>query len=185
MFSRAATPFVPQGVPPQMRQINARHCWLALAILVAAFHLGDLMLDRIAPAPPRSNKMADFAAWHEACLWVADPRNIPPGARFLTPRGVQAFSWYTGHSDVVNWKDVPQNAPKIVQWWNRIQDIYATGEPPPEPRWHEPLAEVGAKRLKQLAAKYEADYAITQVTDPLVDLPVVYRNRTYVIYRLR
>ena len=153
---------------------ETRRCWLALAILVAAFHVGDRAIDRIAPPPPRSHRLADFEAWHAACEWVANSGKIPPGARFLAPRLAQTFKWYTGHSDVATWKDVPQDAKSIVQWWDRIQDIYATGQQPPEP----PLAttrwpSVGAKPLKQLGAKYEADYVITEVTDPMLDLPVV------------
>ena len=75
----------------------------------------------------------------------------------------------------------------MVQWWDRIQDIYATGQAVrPDARagtipW--PCRVPG--RLKQLGAKYGADYLITEVTDPMPELPVVYRNRTYVIYRLR
>jgi hypothetical protein len=165
--------------------LHSRRVWLSLAILIAAFHLGDRTLDRIASAPPRSNKMADFEAWRNACEWVADSGEIPPDARFLTPRLAQTFAWYAGRSDVVTWKDVPQDARKIVQWWDRIQDIYATGQQPPEPRWHESLAELGAERLRQLGAKYHADYAIAELSDPPLELPAVYRNQTYVIYRLR
>ncbi len=160
-------------------------CWLALAIVVAAFHLGDRAIDRIAPPPPRSHRIADFEAWHAACEWVANSGEIPPDARFLTPRLAQTFKWYTGHSDVATWKDVPQDAREIVQWWNRIRDIYAAGAPPPEPRWHESLAKRGAERLKQLGTKYGADYAITQRTAPPLDLPAAYSNRAYIIYRLR
>ena len=107
---------------------RCRPCWLALAILVAAFHVGDRAIDRIAPRPPRSHRLADFEAWHAACEWVANSGKIPPGARFLVPRLAQTFKWYTGHSDVATWKDVPQDAKSIVQWWDRIQDIYATGQ---------------------------------------------------------
>jgi hypothetical protein len=66
-----------------------------------------------------------------------------------------------------------------------MQEIYITGNRSPEPRWHESLAELGAARLKELGEKYDADYLITQRTDPLLDLDVVYANRAYIIYRLR
>jgi hypothetical protein len=168
----------------QQTPTRTRHRWLAFLILVAAFHLGDRTLDRIAPLPPRSHRLADFEAWHTACEWVANSGKIPPGARFLTPRLSQTFSWYTGHSAVATWKDVPQDARSMVKWWDRIQDIYATGQQPPEPRWYDPLAVRGAAQLKQLGEKYSADYVITEMTDPPLDLPVVYRNRTYVIYQL-
>jgi hypothetical protein len=159
-----------------------RRCWLALAILVAAFHLSDRMLDRIAPAPPRSNKMADFEAWREACEWVATSGKIPSNARFLVPRHAQTFRWYANRSDVANWKDVPQDAKSIVQWWDRIRDIYATGQD--ETPWYGSLADLSPQRLRELGAKYRADYAISELTEPPLGLDVAYRNRYYVIYRL-
>ena len=174
-------------------------CWLGVALLVAVLHVADRAADRIVPLPPqsygaigrvgplptRAERFADFDRWHEACQWVADPKNVPPGARFLTPRLGQTFKWYSGHPGVVDWKDVPQDAGSLVEWWHRMEDIYSTGLRSPDPRWHESLAEVGADRLKELGEKYHADYAITQRTDPPLPLDAVYDNGTYIIYRLR
>ena len=129
--------------------------------------------------------MADFEAWRAACGWVANPANIPPGARFITPRLAQTFGWYSGHSEVVSWKNVPQDTVDIIEWWRRIHELYMTGEPPPKPRWHGSLAELGVERLKQLGTKYDADYVIMQRIEEPLNLDVVYRNRAYVVYRLR
>ena len=85
---------------------------------------------------------------------------------------------------MASWKDVPQDAESIVEWEGRIKDIYATGLPLPD-RWYQPLAVRRAETVKQLGQKYHADYLITERTDPLLDLAVVYENRAYVIYRLR
>ena len=173
--------------------------WLAAALVVAVLHVADRAVDRIVPRPPRvvrsdwphwsaaqsGRTFADFDCWHEACQWAADPNNIPPGARFLAPRLGQTFKWYSGHPTVVDWKDVPQDAGSLVEWRHRLEDIYSTGQHWPNPRWHESLAEVGAKRLKELGEKYHADYVITQRTDPPLPLDVVYDNHTYIIYRLR
>lgn len=163
----------------------ARWCWLSFAMLLAMFHIGDRALARIAPGPPRSHRIADFEAWHEACEWVATAREIPPDARFFTPRLAQTFKWYTNHSDVATWKDVPQNAEKIVEWWERIQEIFASGKEPPDSRWYGSLAEMGEEKLKRLGEKYQANYVITEVTEEPLQLDVVYQNRSYVIYRLR
>jgi hypothetical protein len=51
-------------------------------------------------------------------------------------------------------------------------------------RWYQPLAVRGEKTLKQLGTKYQADYLITERTDPLLNLEILYQNRAYVIYRL-
>jgi hypothetical protein len=160
-------------------------CWLALAIAVAAFHVGNHAIGRLSPRPPRSNRIADYAAWRQACDWVVQSGEIPPDAKFLTPRLSSTFKWHTGRTDVATWKDVPQDAPEILEWWRRIEAIYMTGEPPPAPRWHESLATLGAARLKALGNLYNAEYAITQAAETPPDLPEVYRNRTYVIYHLR
>ena len=64
------------------------------------------------------------------------------------------------------------------------ETIYETGLPE-GPRWYDPLAVVGAKRLRELGAKYDADFVISERTDPLVKLDVVYQNDTYVIYQLK
>jgi hypothetical protein len=167
-----------------LRNGGIRGIWLTLAILLAAFHVGDYALERLNPSPPRSHRIAGYNDWRSACTWVAAPGNVPPDARFLAPRLSQTFKWYTGHSDVVTWKDVPQDPEHIVEWWNRIQDIYTTGLPPPEPKWRASLAEIGEEGLRRLGAKYKADYVITEATDPPLNLNVVYQNDTYVIYRI-
>ncbi len=169
-------------------------CWLALAVVVAAFHLGDRAIDRIAPALPRGHKMvgnkdecfrqADFDDWRAACEWIDRSGKIPPDAVFITPRLSATLHWYASRREVVAWKDVPQSARKIVEWWRREQDVYGTGLPLRSERWYEPLAKAGVEHFRRMAEKYHADYALIERTDPPLALPVVYRNDTYIIYRL-
>jgi hypothetical protein len=158
--------------------------WLTLAILLAALHVASYIPDRLSPTTPRSYKGPCFADWRAACQWVAVSGKIPSQARFFVPRLAQTFKWYAGRSDVGNWKDVPQDAKSLLEWRRRMQTIYMT-DLPEGPRWYDPLAVVGAKRLQELAAKYDADFIITERTDPLLDLEVVYQNSSYVIYRLK
>ena len=166
---------------------------LAVALLIAVFHVGGYALHRTVPTLPRADRVYDNAdrasqmrayyAWRAACSWVAESGEVPADARFLTPRMAQTFKWYAGRSEVVTWKDVPQDARSIVEWWDELHDIYAVGDPQRGYRWHNSLAELGPERLKQLGAKYGADYALT-VRWPPVGLPVVYENELYVIYRM-
>ncbi len=117
---------------------------------------------------------------------MADSGKIPPGARFLTPRLAQTFKWYTGHRDVADWKDVPQDAAAIVEWW-RSHPGHLRHRPTDRPiragtnRWPN-SARSGSSNWAQ---EYDADYVITERTDPPLELDAVYDNRTYVIYRLR
>jgi hypothetical protein len=173
----------PQECPPRRVPRAVRHGALGLAILASAAYLGVRGWERIFPAPPRSHRLDDFDAWHEACQWVAQSGYVPADARFIVPRLSQTFSWYTARSGVVDWKDVPQDAREMVAWWQRIQDVFATGRPPPD-HWYRSLAELGEKRLRGLGAKYHAQYVITERIEPLLHLDVVYSNRSYVIYRL-
>ncbi|MFH1920958.1 MAG: DUF6798 domain-containing protein, partial [Planctomycetota bacterium] len=167
---------------------------LAVAVLIAALHVGGYAFLRMTPTVPRADRMhdyeakeyqvAEYAQWREACSWVVESGEIPAGARFLTPRMGQTFKWYAGRSEVVTWKDVPQDARSIVRWWDEMLDVHATGSPQQGYRWNGSLAELGAERLQFLGEKYETDYVLT-VRWPQVWLPVVFENQWFVIYQLR
>jgi hypothetical protein len=137
------------------------------------------------PRQSRADKLQNFAAWLEVCRWVSDPSNTPPDARFLIPRTAYTFKWYAGRGEVVNWKEAPQDAAKLVEWWKRIQDIYATGNRPPLDKYYTWLADAGVPRLRELARKYQANYLVTQVSIPALPLPIAYQKGGYVVYRLR
>jgi len=171
---------------------------LAVAVLIAVLHVGGYALQRAVPAVPRADQVYNdsdravqvyrYAVWRDACAWIAESGEIPRDARFLTPKTSQTFKWYAGRSEVVTWKDVPQDARSIVEWWDALHAIHATRSPYGGYRWHNSLAESlatkGTERMKQLGETYQADYVLT-VRWPRLPLPVVYENRGYVIYRLR
>ena len=97
----------------------------------------------------------------------------------------QTCKWYTQHPEVVNWKEIPQDAEAIVEWWRQMEDIHATGSDDPYLRWRGSLAQLGPERLKQLGEKYQADYVVTLNRPLLPPLEIVCINRRYVVYRLR
>ena len=99
------------------------------------------------PRQPRADKLRNYADWIDVCRWVSDPAHTPPDARFLIPRMASTFKWYSGRGEVVNWKDSPQDAASLVAWWKRIQDVYATGNPPPLEKFATSLATVGVPKL--------------------------------------
>ena len=157
--------------------------WLGVAWGLAAFHLAGYVLDRPFPTRPRAdkaNKIADYAAWRHLTAWVR--QNTPENALFLTPRSQQTFKWYTGRGEVVTWKDLPQNAQDIVEWWRRMNEIHAAdGES--DDLWIDSLTELSAERLRELGQRYEADYLVTHA-QPRLALPLVYQNNSYAVYRL-
>jgi hypothetical protein len=156
-----------------------------LAGLAMIYHFGSLTVQRLWPDAPRAERLANPHAWQEACIWAADERNTPSTARFITPRQAQTFKWHACRAEVATWKDVPQNAPEIVQWRARMQDLFATDGSDPEYRWYESLNELGVGRIEELGRKYQADFLITESIDPPLNLKVVYRNESYIIYQLK
>ncbi len=169
--------------------------WLAVTLVLAVMHLGPLLVLRVQPAVPPAfrvhedrwrspqDQLADYVAWREACAWVAHSGAVEPDARFLTPRLNQTFKWYARRSDVVTQKDVPQDAASIVEWWQRMTDIYGTGSDEPGRRWHGSLARRSPAKVVDLARKYGADYLLTDAK-PRLPLEIAHRNRRFTIYRL-
>jgi len=90
--------------------------------------------------------------WRETCRWI--DRHTEPDAVFLTPRYQETFKWYAHRAEVVNWKDVPQDARRLVEWWRRYQAVYPAEFP------RRALADHPPATLRQLAARYGARYAV-------------------------
>lgn len=179
---RLADVAVPMGVALEgtalaLRTVRARPAWgksaLATAVVLAGVHLGVHLVGL-----PWADR---YTPWRRACEWVARSGQIPPDARFIVPEWAQTFRWYAGRGEVANWKEIPQDAQAIVEWWRRIDDLYLAGRKQPA---DESLADLGARRLEELGRRYGAGYVIT-VAVPRLDLPVLYENPRYVIYRLR
>jgi hypothetical protein len=108
------------------------------------------MLPAWADDPARTRRTYDD--WRRTCQWIAE--HTPAQACFLTPRMQQTFKWYAERSEVCSWKDVPQDAAELVQWWQRIQDLY------PRRVVFAGLAAHGEQGLRDLARKYGADYVV-------------------------
>ncbi|MDG2223884.1 MAG: hypothetical protein P8L85_21065 [Rubripirellula sp.] len=60
--------------------------------------------------------------WIAVCRWAR--LSSPQDAVFLTPRHQQTFKWYAHRAEVVNWKDVPQDAESLSEWNRRFLEIY-------------------------------------------------------------
>jgi len=170
--------------PPFVDRSVDGAAWRAACLWASGRPLRPLL-----PRQPRADRLRDYDAWRDVCRWIADPQHTPPDARFITPRAAQTFKWYAGRGEVVNWKESPQDAASVVAWKERVRDIYATGNPPPQDYYFS-LADAGPKRLRELAEKYQADYIVTQIGAALLPLPVVYPNEAYpnkvfVVYKMK
>jgi hypothetical protein len=165
---------------------QVRHPWyavgLAAALLAAGLHLGDTMRFRLTYLSPRADwtlPRVEIDDWREVCRWASE--ETPPDAVFLVPRMSQTFRWYAGRGEVVTRKDLPQDAPAIVEWWQRLADIYGTGD---QATPADSLTQLGAERLRALGEKYGASYVVTR-PDATLDLPRVGPlTRTVSVYQL-
>ncbi len=113
------------------RRAWAPYAWTAVLVGCAGFtlltfveHQRDFRPRADAQSRPASLRARQrFQQWRLMCLWIAE--NTRPDDRFLTPRDQQTFKWYTGRSEVVSWKDIPQDAASIVRWWQLRESIYS------------------------------------------------------------
>ncbi|MGD9126506.1 MAG: hypothetical protein PVH19_03925 [Planctomycetia bacterium] len=177
------------GGPTLFMSLRHTRPWLVrmmilTVVLIGTWHLGWYASIRPFPMWGRFYSLrGDYYCWMEACKWIARSEEIPPDAVFLTPRQNQTFRWYAHRPEVVNWKDIPQDPESLKEWWDRMIDIHATGSSDPAYRWYPTLADQSPIRLQELGRRYGASYVIT-VSWPPLDLPLVYCNGDFSIYRL-
>ncbi len=136
------------------------------------------------PAPNMVDEFPYHEEWRDVCRWIA-ASDIPPDARFLTPRSAQTFKWLTGRPEVGNWKEVPQDARSLVEWWRRMNTLHASGWDPPDEPWLESLLVHDADTLWELGRRYQARYVVdfSSQAQP-APLKLLYENSAYAVYRL-
>ncbi|MBL8830703.1 MAG: hypothetical protein JNM18_27260 [Planctomycetaceae bacterium] len=169
----------PRGVVP-----FARYALAALVSLGVFTHLEPLALKRLNPGQPRSdapNKVLDAGDWRDVCLWMRE--HTPESAVVLAPRSTQTFKWWARRAEVGCWKDVPQNARDLVEWWQRMDAIHATHSGDPEDDWYDSLAEAGETHAVRMSERYGASYILTAAEPPLA-LVCPYRNNSYAVYEV-
>lgn len=115
--------------------------------------------------------------WREVCRWAKNNSNRDQC--FLAPPNHQTFKWYAHRSEVVTWKDVPQDPKGIVEWHLRLSEIRMFLNR----SFDKPIKEV-TTRLIELSEKYGFQYFIVDKRFPFPKLPapVLHENRSYVIY---
>jgi Domain of unknown function (DUF6798) len=156
--------------------------WLLVAAMLAAIaNIGDIFYQRSQDlCPPADLNIANVDDWRRACNWIATYTR--PEDRFLTPFRQQTFKWYAGRSEVVTYKDMPQDAPGIVDWFQRRQDLYdAAGR----------LPQRTGMQWGRLARQYDFQYIVIERTAENAQLPflqvypgIFEDNAAYAIYRL-
>jgi hypothetical protein len=166
------------------RAAGAAVVCLSISLALAAYRQQEYAIVQGFDGAPRADKpgkVLDYDDWRDACAWVAE--HTPADALFLTPRTAQTFTWHAGRGQVASWKDLPQDARAIVEWWNRLEEIYGSPAPEVQGKWLESLSERNPDELRRLGAKYGAGYLLSEAEPPLA-LPRRYQNNSYAVYDL-
>lgn len=120
--------------------------------------------------------------WQSTCEWIRT--ETPPDALFLTPRSQQTFKWLAQRAEVVNVKDIPQDARAVVAWQFRREAVY------PPVTTTAGLAGHGAAGLVELARRYGAEYIVVDehLSRRRLPLPVLFppadREAAFRVYRV-
>jgi hypothetical protein len=130
-----------------------------------------------------SEKRRVASDWLAVCQWV--DRTMPRDEIFLTPRNQQTFKWYSNRAEVVNWKDVPQDAESLVEWSRRFYDVFPQ-------RLGTVRVTIRYQDLKRFREQYGARFMIVDRRYSGNSLPLVQvypispweKNETYGVYRL-
>lgn len=123
-----------------------------------------------------------YQDWRAACRWARE--QTPEGTVFVTPRHQQTFKWYAARPEVVNWKDVPQDAASLIEWARRFNRVF------PQVLGRA-LPDLDPESLAGFRRDYDARYLIIdrRIAPPPASLVRVYpttpsENKTYAIYAI-
>lgn len=142
--------------------------------------------DRISPQGHQSHasQRQAFDDWLRVCDWIR--QTFPADEVLLTPRHQQTFKWYANRAEVVNWKDVPQDAESLVRWYRRFFDVYPQ-------RLGTIRVTIRYAELQRYRQQYGVHFMVVdrRVVGEQLPLVQVYpqpgdesANRTYAVYRL-
>ncbi len=125
-----------------------------------------MALHQVAP----SEAQEIILAWKDVCRWI--DRNTPDDEIILTPRHQQTFKWYANRAEVASWKDIPQDAQGITEWWKRQRDLYPTSV------IEAGVPALGEQRLQTLSEKYGFRYVVVdrRRASRFLSFPKLYPN---------
>ena len=127
------------------------------------------------PTAPGGYSRKYIADWKCACDWIR--RNTPWDSRVFTPRESFAFKWFAERAEYVCIKDCPQDAVGILEWNQRLWNIYDwSSESFQDGRFDD----TDLERLRILAG---CSYVLTRRLGPFESEPV-FRNDTWRVYAI-
>jgi hypothetical protein len=125
--------------------------------------------------------------WKDLTAWVR--KNTQKNATFISPPVKFAnFIWLTERPTIAKYKLMAQTKGGTLEWFLRMRDLSGNfNGVDPLTQFNQKLLTDGYNNLttdqvKALMIKYHASYLVTRIQHRL-DIPVVYRNKSYVLYR--
>ena len=149
---------------------GARELSILTAFFVCVAPLfGGIEMLRIKTEPivPRScpPKASIARGWLDICRWVKE--NTDPTAVFLVPKGCDSLKWNANRADAGQWKEIPQDARSIVEWYKKMETLYVPIGAKSSARWNQPLIcaliNKGRNRYDRICQEYGIDYIITEL----------------------
>ena len=132
----------------------ANALWLAYSQAIDRRSQADRLTLIAAKGFPTINEKI-YRDWIDVCCWIR--ASTEPDARFITPRNQSTFKWYAHRSEVVAWKDVPQDAVGMVEWRKRFDHVFKFDS------FQYGLATFNAEqRLINLGQTYDAGYVVIE-----------------------
>ncbi|MGV3483181.1 MAG: DUF6798 domain-containing protein [Planctomycetaceae bacterium] len=185
---------LPEAVPESAAEKSLRRLAMLIAVVIAGFASYEstqmtvrTRSGRVASAIGMNtvpqNREQVVSDWIEVCEWV--DRTLPRDEVLLTPRNQQTFKWYANRAEVVNWKDVPQDAERLVEWSRRFRDVFPQ-------RLGTVRVSIRYPELIRFRQQYGARFMIVDRRYSTGSLPLVQvypqspyeTNATYGVYRL-
>ena len=178
--------FSTQGINTRTQRTFRR---IGLVAVVFAFFVCDSLL-QLKHLPllaedcvSRGDKLTATDSWADVCQWIQEETS--PADCFLTPRGASSFLWRAQRSEVVAWKNVPQDPISILEWRRRIIDCYSYDGT--INNMARSTCVLGVSRLNRVADVYNADYIVAP-RKSLVAIPnapeAIYENTYYAVIKV-
>jgi hypothetical protein len=123
---RLADLALPMGVALEIARLVAGltgRARAAAAGVVAALGCAAALLLPAPDANPSGMSPDDYEQWIAACEWLR--RETPRTALIGCANKDWAVKWFAHRPEYVNFKDCPQDAAGVVEWWRRRQGLVA------------------------------------------------------------
>ena len=168
--------------PDTQNRVLQRVCASFFLFAIAAAFIG-LVIENNWDSRPNADRAAlpsfeddlersegTYRNWREACAWIAE--NTPRNAVFITPAEQQTFKWYAERTEIVCWKDVPQDPNNIIEWRQRVSLFIE-----PQRRYPTGLMSYTDQQLQDLAKQHGATHLLVpQASLDLLETPTELRQ---------